>query len=136
MLQQSPFVYISPLLGSGQESSCHAELWFAWIDGAVVAIVSRDGWKARAIRSGRPRARIWVGDHGIWRGFLWNNEAFRDAPNFETEGEIVEDAALLTRLLARYETKYPDEIADWRDRMREGHADGSRVLLRYTPQAA
>lgn len=134
LLQESPFVYISPLLANGQESHCHAELWFAWIDGAVVAIVSRDRWKARAIRSGSTRARIWVGDHGIWRGFLWNNEAFRGAPNFETEGEVVEDAALLTRLLARYETKYPDEIADWRDRMRDGYAGGSRVLVRYTPQ--
>ena len=27
----------------------------------------------------------------------------------------------------------PGEIAKWRDRMRSGYADGSRILIRYTP---
>ena len=39
----------------------------------------------------------------------------------------------LDRLLAAYETKYPAEIADWRDKMRSGYADGTRTLVRYTP---
>lgn len=126
-------MYISPLLADGRESTCHAELWYAWIDAAVVATVSHDRWKARSLAAGRDRARIWVGDHGVWHGLLWNNEAFRGAPSFEARGEVVEDAALLAKLLARYETKYPDEIADWRDRMRDGHAKGARVLIRYVP---
>ena len=133
LLASSPYVYVSPLLRDGSESTCHAELWFGWIDGAVVVTVSRDRWKARAIRSGRSRARIWVGDHGRWRGVLWNDESFREAPSFEARGEIVADARLLDALLALYETKYPDEIGQWRDRMRSGHADGSRVLVRYVP---
>jgi len=61
------------------------------------------------------------------------NEDFRKAPSFDTRAEIVTDDALLDRLLALYETKYPDEIARWRDRMREGYANGSRVLIRYRP---
>ena len=44
----------------------------------------------------------------------------------------MKDRALLDRLLERYETKYPAEIADWRDKMRSGYADGSRTLIRYT----
>ena len=40
---------------------------------------------------------------------------------------------LLERLLSGYERKYPEEIASWRERMRGGYRDGSRVLLRYTP---
>ena len=47
---------------------------------------------------------------------------------------MIEDAAMIERLLAAYELKYPDEIDSWRDRMRSGFADGSRVLLRYRPR--
>jgi hypothetical protein len=38
---------------------------------------------------------------------------------------------MIDRLLAVYEEKYPNEISKWRDRMRSGFADGSRILLRY-----
>ena len=54
-------------------------------------------------------------------------------PSFEARAEGIKDDALLDRLLAIYERKYPGEIAKWRDRMRNGHADGSRILIRYTP---
>ena len=47
--------------------------------------------------------------------------------------ESSRDPALVDRLLGVYEGKYPDEIARWRDRMREGVADGSRVLILYRP---
>ena len=134
LLEESPFVYISPLRSNGEESTCHAELWYAWLDGAVVVTVARDRWKASAIARGFDRARIWVGDHGRWKTWYGgSNEAFRQAPRFDAIGERVKDDALLERLLAIYEHKYPDEIADWRDRMRQGNADGTRVLLRYTP---
>jgi len=135
-LESSPFVYVSPLRSDGSESSCHAEVWYAWIDDAVVMTVSSDRWKARAIERGLARARIWVGDHGRWKGLLSNNEGFRSAPSFEAAGEKVRDEALLDRLLAAYETRYPVEIAQWRDKMRSGYADGTRVLLRYRPERA
>ena len=136
LLDESPFVYISPLKRDGSESTCHAELWYAWLDDAVVVIVASDRWKATALTRGLDRARIWVGDHGLWKTWYGGrNEAFRDAPNFVGKGEAVKDAALLDRLLARYETKYPDEIADWRDAMRNGYADGTRTLIRYSPVA-
>ena len=133
LLEKSGFVYVSPLKSDGNESTCHAEVWYAWIDDAVVMIVSSDRWKAQAIGRGLDRARIWVGDHGRWKGLISNNEDFRQAPSFEARGELVKDSALLDQLLAAYETKYPAEIANWRDRMRNGYADGSRVLVRYTP---
>jgi len=41
--------------------------------------------------------------------------------------------ALLDRLLAVYEKKYPREIANWREKMRDGYRSGARLLLRYTP---
>jgi len=133
-LVQSPYVYVSPLRSDGSESRCHAEVWFAWLDESVVMIVSSDRWKARAIRRGLARARIWVGDHGRWKGLLSFNERFRTAPSFDAIGEQVADEALLGRLLAAYEDKYPEEIGQWRDKMRRGYADRSRILVRYRPE--
>jgi hypothetical protein len=132
-LETSPFVYVSPLRGDGAESSCHGEVWFAWLDGAAVIITARERWKARALARGLDRARIWVGDHGRWSGLLAKNEAFRSAPSFEARASLANDPKLLDRLVAAYERKYPREIADWSERFRKGFADGSRVLIRYTP---
>lgn len=134
LLEKSPFVYISPLRRDGKESTCHAEVWYAWLDESVVVTVASDRWKATALAAGLDRARIWVGDHGRWKTWIGGpNEDFRKAPNFEARVEKASDPALLDRLLATYEKKYPDEIASWRDRMRQGYADGSRTLLRYRP---
>ena len=132
LFEKSPFVYISPLLANGQESTCHAELWFAWLDDSVVVTVSRDRWKASALAKGHDRARVWVGDHGVWKGWFGSrDEAFRKAPHFDAHVERINDPGAIERLLAVYEEKYPAEIANWRDGMRSGAADGSRVMLRY-----
>ena len=132
-LRESPYVYISPLKSNGDESACHAEVWYAWIDGAVVVTVAADRWKARSVDQGLDRARIWVGDHGRWKGLLGRNEDFRTAPVFEARAEKLWDAELLDRLLVQYDRKYPDSISRWRDRMKTGNADRSRVLIRYEP---
>ena len=133
VLRKTGFVYVSPLQKDGSESTCHGEVWYAWLDGAVVVITSRDTWKARAVAKGRNRARIWVGDHGRWKKMIGRNEAFRKAPSFDAVATAVKDDHVLDRLLATFEEKYPDEIANWRDRMRNGYQDGSRVLIRYQP---
>jgi len=132
-LAASPLVYVSPLLADGRESRCHGEVWFAWIDGSAVIITASDRWKARAVARGLDRARLWVGDHGPWKRTLGHDEGFRQAPSFEARAAIAKDAALLDRVLADYERKYPAEIGRWRDKMRQGVSDGSRVLIRYTP---
>ena len=136
LLTSSPYVYISPLKMDGEESRCHGEVWYAWIDGAVVVTVASDRWKARALKRGLHGARIWVGDHGRWKGVVANNEAFRAAPSFGAQAEIVTDEQVLEQLLAAYDQKYPKEIGRWRDRMRSGYHDGSRVLIRYVPRNA
>ena len=106
----------------------------SWLDGAVVITTGSDRWKARAIDRGLDTARIWVGDYGRWKKLAGRNEAFRQAPHFDAKGAMLpNDALLLERLLAQFERKYPDEIGRWRDKMRSGYLDGSRVLLRYTP---
>jgi len=134
LLEKSSFVYVSPLRSDGKESTCHSELWYAWLDGSVVVTVASTGWKARALAAGLHRARIWVGNHGRWKSFIGsNNEAFRSAPHFDARAEKVSDPKTLDALLAAYDRKYPAEIASWRDKMRRGNADGSRIMIRYTP---
>jgi hypothetical protein len=132
--ESSPLVYVSPLRSGGAESRCHGEVWFAWLDGAVVINTAADRWKARSLRSGLDRARIWVGDFGRVKGLLGANDEFRKGPVFDARAEFVTDPAVLDRLLEQYETKYPAEIAKWRGPMRTGVADGSRVLIRYRLQ--
>jgi hypothetical protein len=126
-------VYISPLRSDGSESSCHGEVWFGWIDGAVVVNTGPDRWKSRAIARGLDGARIWVGDHGRWKKMIGENEAFRAAPSFDARAEIAKSPGLIDRLLTQYDVKYPAEIGEWREKMKTGVADGSRVLIRYTP---
>jgi hypothetical protein len=132
-LEKSGFVYVSPLVSGGRESTCHAEVWFAWLDGSVVLITGSERWKARALTRGFDRARIWVGDHGRWKKLVGRNESFRAAPKFDARAEPVKDEALLERMLGVYDEKYPEEIGSWRDKMRSGFHDGTRTLIRYTP---
>lgn len=133
LLEKSGLVYVSPLLGDGRESTCHGEVWFGWIDGAVVVITAASTWKGRALDRGLDGARIWVGDHGPWKRMIGYNESFRQSPHFDARAVSVRDDALLERLLALYEQKYPAEIGRWRDKMRAGYRDGSRLLIRYVP---
>lgn len=132
-LEKSPYVYISPLRSDGEESTCHGEVWFGWIDGAVVLNTGSERWKSRSVKRGLDRARIWVGDYGRWKKMIGRNEAFRRGPGFDARASIVKDDALLDRLLEVYEGKYPEEIGEWRDKMRSGYRDGSRALIRYVP---
>ncbi len=135
LLEKSSFVYISPILQDGKESRCHGEVWFGWIDDSIVVTVAKDRWKATALDRGLDRARIWVGDHGRWKTTLGGrNEKFSSAPNFFAKAERVADDEMIERLLTVYTRKYPNEIATWRDKMRSGDADGSRILIRYRPQ--
>jgi hypothetical protein len=133
LLEQSGFVYVSPLRQDGSESTCHGEVWFGWLDGAAVLITSRMAWKARALERGLDRARVWVGDHGRWRRLVGTNEAFREAPRFDARVSRSRDAELLERLVLVYREKYPSEIGRWEERFRSGFASGERVLLRYEP---
>jgi hypothetical protein len=86
------------------------------------------------VKRGLDGARLWVGDFGRWKRPVGKNEEFRSGPVFDTRAEIIENVAVLDRLLAIYETKYPAEFAKWRGPMRDGFHDGSRVLIGYRPR--
>lgn len=133
LLKTSGLVYVSPLRRDGGESRCHGEVWFGWIDDSVVLITSREAWKARALARDLDRARIWVGDHGRWKGLITRNERFREAPHFDARASRSKDPALLEQLMRLYTRKYPEEFGDWEERMRTGFASGERLLIRYAP---
>jgi hypothetical protein len=132
-LETSPFVYVCPLRRDGRESTCHGEVWYGWLDGSVLLTTAKRSWKARSAEGGLDRARLWVGNYGRWKQMLGKSEDFRAGPSFDARVHERKDEALLARLLAMYEKKYPSEFPSWRDRMRAGHASGERVLLQYEP---
>ncbi len=132
-LDQSPFVYISPLRSDGEESRCHGEVWFAFDRGSVLIVTEANTWKSRALAAGLDRVRIWVGDFGPVRRA---GERFRSAPVFTAKAAGGKDDAAFERLLSAFGKKYPAEWDRWESRFRRGYADDSRVLIRYEPIGA
>jgi hypothetical protein len=127
-LASSPLVYVSPLGKDGSESTCHGEVWFVTDRADVMVVTAADRWKARALAAGRDRARLWVGDFGVWTR---SGGKFKSAPSFEAKASFEKDAAARARALEAFGRKYPAEWDQWGPRFREGLAEGSRVLIRY-----
>ncbi len=127
-LASSQLVYISPLLVDGSESACHGEVWFVTDGEDVLVVTSAERWRAEAVRRGLNRARLWVGEHGIWTR---SDEAFKASPSYDATARLEEYGHAAA--LGAFGRKYPDEWGSWGPRFRKGLADGSRVLIRYTP---
>ncbi len=126
----APLVYVSPLLANGNESRCHGEVWFFVDGGDVVLATAIKTWKARALELGRTRTRIWVGDFGPYSGA---KDKLATAPNFVATASLDKDRAVFDRMLAAYAVKYADEWGKWKPRFESSYADGSRIVIRYTP---
>jgi len=134
-LETSPLIYLTPIKSDGEESTCHAEVWF-YADGADLLVVTKpELWRSQAVKRGLDRARIWVGDFGVWKR---SKGAFREAPTFLAQVEhISTDAEAVERTLKGMTAKYADEgWSTYGPLFKQGLADGSRVLLRYRPVAA
>jgi hypothetical protein len=117
-LASSTFVYISSTRKDGTLSR-PAEIWFLWHKGSVYVASPPTTWRARRIRWGRPQAQIWIGKP--------------DGPSFTATGAIVNEPETQTVLLETYARKYPDGWKKWEESFRKGFGDGSRLLIRYTP---
>ena len=133
-IETSKLIYITPIKSDGKESACHGEVWF-YADGADLLVVTKpELWRSQAIVRGLDRARIWVGDHGVWKR---SDGAFRKAPSFLAQAKHISgDAGAVGRTLKAMGTKYAGEgWSTYGPRFKEGLADGSRVLLRYRPVA-
>jgi hypothetical protein len=131
-LSASPLVYISPLKKDGSESACHGEVWFVADGDDVLLCSGAEGWRSNAVKNGLVRARLWVGDYGVWKSA---GGKFRDAPSYDATAAFEGDAAARERALEAFGEKYPDEWGKWGPRFRDGLADGSRVLIRYKASA-
>lgn len=132
-LRTSRLVYLTPIKSNGEESRCKAEIWFAHDAGNVYVVTPPDAWRAQAVRQGLTRARIWVGDFGVWTR---SGGAFRDAPEFMATAAIETDAAVHASILEVMGGKYADSgWSRWGPRFEKGLADGSRVMIRYALDA-
>ncbi len=129
-LNESDIIYITPLKKGGAESTCHAEVWFVYDAGVIYVVTSSKAWRARAVGLGLDRARMWVGEFGTWKD---SNEAYRKAPELNATAALIDDAATHEHALGVFGKKYYLEWLVWGPRFKNGLADGSRVLLRYTP---
>jgi hypothetical protein len=132
-LEKSPLVYVSPLKSDGSESRCHGEVWYFFDRGDVVLATGKNVWKTRAVKRGLDRARIWVGDYGPAGSA---DGPFRKGPSFLAKAALDRDPATFERLLESYGRKYPDGWGKWEPRFRKGYAEGSRIVIRYTPVGA
>ncbi len=130
LLGSSPLVYVSPLRADGSESRCHGEVWFFRDGEDVVLATGKDTWKARALRKGFDRARIWVGDFGAYSAA---KDKVAAAPRFDARAEWDFDRAVFTRLLEAYARKYPGAWSNWKPRFESGFQNGSRIMIRYKP---
>ncbi len=128
-LDKSNLIYLSPLQSDGSESACHGEVWFVHHGGEVYVVTRSDAWRAEAVRRGLRRAACWIGEFGVWTRA---KDRYRSAPYLVLEGRFEEDPAAHAAILDIYGSKYADEWGSWGPRFREGLAQGSRVMLRYT----
>ncbi len=118
-LRDSKYVYIQSTRKDGNLSKA-AEIWFLHHDGAVYVGTRPTSWRAKRIKAGRPQAQIAVGKVG--------------GPSFKATGAIVKEPATEKLLLETFAKKYPDGWPRYEKEFRSGFEDGSRVLIKYTPQ--
>jgi hypothetical protein len=119
-LADSEYVYISSTRKDGSLGE-KAEIWFMYEGGKVYVGTRPASWRVKRIEWGRPDAKIWVGT--------------REGPSFAATGAIVKDPALYEKLYAVFARKYPEGWKRHEDGFRKGFADGSRVLVAYTPKS-
>ena len=129
--EESSLIYLTPLQSNGAESSCQAEIWFAAVEGDFYVVTEAGAWRSQAIGKGLTRTRIWVGDVGMWKD---SDGAYKSLPMLEASAAQETDAAVQEKVLEAMGGKYSGDGWDrWGPRFRTGLADGSRVMLRYSP---
>ena len=127
---ESHLIYLSPLKSNGQLSRCQAEVWFVQDGADMYVVTANNAWRARAIAQGLQQTQVWVGDVGQWQS---SDGRYKNLPNMTASGEQIDDVQTHARLLDIFGRKYADEWGSWGPRFKRGLADGSRVLLRYSP---
>lgn len=127
---ESRLIYLSPFKSDRALSRCQAEIWYAKDGDALFVVTASEAWRARAIDKGLTRTQIWVGDVGMWKR---SGGRYKKLPALIAEGARIDDPTEHARLLGVMGKKYSGEWSTWGPRFKNGLANGSRVLLKYTP---
>ena len=130
-LQSSPLIYLSPIQTSGKLSRCQAEVWYVSEGEDMYVVTDASAWRAKAVAQGLNTAQIWVGDVGLWQR---SNGRYLQLPSLVASAETVSAADVHARMLTLFGRKYADEWGSWGPRFKQGLEDGSRVMLKYSPQ--
>ena len=78
---------------------------------------------------GLTRARLWVGEFGVWTD---SDGAYRSAPEAMATGSLEQSADVHGQVLAALGAKYEDDgWTRWGPRFKEGLTNGERVMIRY-----
>lgn len=118
-LAESKYVYIQSQRKDGTFSKA-AEIWFFVHDGAVYVGSKKTTWRVRRILAGHKEAKVHLNSGS--------------GPAFDAAGEIVDDPARWKLLFDAYAKKYPDGWPTYEKNFREGAANGSYALIKYTPK--
>lgn len=119
LLANSRYVYISSQRKDGSFGAA-AEIWFLFHEGAVWVGTTPQSWRAKRIAAGRPNAKIAIGKI--------------DGPSFNAKGEIVKDPKVEELMFTTFANKYPEGWPRHESKFRSGFKDGSRILIKYTPE--
>ncbi len=128
--EESHLIYLSPLKSNGALSSCQAEVWYVQAESDMYVVTASSAWRAEAVKRGLSKTHIWVGDVGVWKS---SDGAYLKLPSLNAEASLVEDPVAHARLLEKFGAKYASEWGTWGPRFKTGLAEGSRVMLRYSP---
>jgi hypothetical protein len=129
-MEDSALIYITPIQSSGKESQCQSEVWFAHDGIDMFVCTGTDTWRARAAKKGLNRARVWIGDLGVWTS---TKGKYRKLPSVDTQVTVIDNKDEQARVLKLFGQKYTLQWVVWGRRFRAGLDDGSRTLLRYRP---
>lgn len=130
LMKASDLIYVTPIKSNGEESKCQAEVWFVNDETDMFICTETSTWRAYAPRIGLDRARVWVGDVGVWTR---SDGKYKSLPQLDCKASLVEDKGEIDRVLELYGEKYTMEWVVWGRRFRNGLNDRSRTMLRYTP---
>jgi len=131
-LDTAKYVYVASTRKSGALGK-PSEIWFMHHGGAVYVGTPPTSWRVKRIKAGRPKAKIWIGkaDGTNMRGA--SEKDLEALPSFTATGSVVKDPKLEEQLFQTFAKKYADGWSSFEEKFRKGFADGSRVLVKYTP---
>jgi hypothetical protein len=131
-LDAAKYVYIASTRKSGQLGK-PAEIWFMEHDGAVYVGTPPVSYRVKRIKAGRTKAKIWVGKANGPNMRSGSEKDLADLPSFTATGSIVKDPKVEEILLDTYAKKYPEGWSQFSEKFKSGFKDGTRVLVKYTP---